>query len=436
MITKPLRNSLLTGVSVAAMAMGSSMATAQDTPTTAELYEMLLKQQAQINAISDRANRAENELAKAKADLAKARAAAKGTEIDLASTRSEMAETHAKLATLEEQAQIAAAQQDQATLGTAPSQSVLRIPNNPGKAFAYADWLYLQPVVNDLQYAGLNGSSNTPTGTFALVSVDPDYESGYRVGGGYLFPGTGIAAWAQYTSLDTSASDSVTGEFVHSIHQKANSNLAGTAATATYDLDYEVIDVALTQHIQAGSKVDLKVTGGLRIVEIDQSLSTVFTGDPDFDVPGTITTKHDFDGAGPLLAAAGTWDVGYGFSVFGGGGAALLVGDGQSRFTQAPTDSDPFTGPDLLINDNPDQIVTNLSSHVGVGYAMPVGNGMELGVKFGYELDYYLNAFQENLLPDDTSDDFVSHEETDFGVHGFFLRGVVKAQMSEDMYIK
>src|SRR5437879_1537507 len=73
--------------------------------------------------------------------------------------------------------------------GAAPFQVV--VPNLKSGVEFTLEGLYLQPTNSDLDYAtsvtSISGSNSTTT-TTNVSTVDPDYNFGFRVGLGYVFP--------------------------------------------------------------------------------------------------------------------------------------------------------------------------------------------------------------------------------------------------------
>lgn len=329
--------------------------------------------------------------------------------------------------------------ESQIELGSAPSRSVVKIPNNKGGFFIEGEFLYLQPTTERLDYAIVDPEDTPaplniePDAGSTLESIEPDFEPGFRVAAGYEFPGTRLDVGLRFAYLDAKTSESINeppgGEIVVPISVSRTGREDADRAEAEYELDYRVLDLEVGQKFEVGDRIDLRLHGGVRYAKLDQEFTGRYFGD-NFQAafPGEVKMKTDYWGIGPRIGADGDWQIGAGFGIFGGLATSLLVGEFENEFSQNRTRAAPdVSGKPRGVKEKTDaQIVPVIEANAGLRWAKDFGDN-ELWVKAGYEIQEWFDATNFMQLPSGTAgnggvDSQVINDRKNLGLHGPFFR--------------
>jgi hypothetical protein len=264
-----------------------------------------------------------------------------------------------------------------AALPAATDPTLVAVPQFPGGFFIGLTGYYLEPAAasNDLSYgyfqnqglvAGLNGATvNVLSNSYA--KVDPGYDWGWGINGGYLFPGTANDVYASYFYLNTSDTNSsqfapIPGVITFTI-QNANQDLAPTAISfsggkAEYNINQVEVDAG--QYMDVGCRLVLHPSVGLRWAQVDRTLtsdtyenfaptfvsfslppisstvagSTIAITTPGFSNYFHTKEESDFSGIGPEVGLDASYYVDYGFGFVAHAETGLLIGsvDTKSNF--------------------------------------------------------------------------------------------------------
>jgi hypothetical protein len=218
-----------------------------------------------------------------------------------------------------------------------------------GQCYVFADYLYVRPTFSE---ATAFVDQNLVTGTDRFVPLDFDYESSFRVGGGYRLCGCGNECRFTYTRLTGDASAiGLPGDIV-----PFNPTVpAGTHVNIDADVDINAYDIECAKTIPLGGQCggcgcgdacgsqcgcgdacgsncpawDITWSGGVRIGDVNWQRSYVTVLDTAGIPLRDVNTEMDFTGAGLRAGVEGRryffcdgW-----LSVYGRGNIALLVGD-------------------------------------------------------------------------------------------------------------
>lgn len=208
-----------------------------------------------------------------------------------------------------------------------------------GKIIAGADWLYWQTEQTNMDFFSV--STETSTGTAPVVttsdtstlSLDRNYESGFRVYLGYELPCNGWEAAVIYSNMpfhttlsspvlladDTLISDAFFEDTVDFT--------PASFASAKWDGNINNIDLDIAHTIAFGECFRLRPHIGFRAMWMDQKYrynldNELLTEDTQFVDVGSISEKLKGYGVeGGLFA---NWNIGCGFSLVGHVGGSLL----------------------------------------------------------------------------------------------------------------
>jgi hypothetical protein len=267
----------------------------------------------------------------------------------------------------------------------------------------YGEYLYLTARDVNVAYGtpvdGL-GANAVPIGPVAIA--DPDYEGGFRTGFSVACDEC-TSFTANYTVFESLTSDEVSllggSGFIRSntVHPNTVNVAADSlAASATYDIDFEMADANFKGLIWGGCNHSLNYLLGFRYATLEQD----FLGTYSINGTTTVETDIDFEGFGPRIGFEGERLVKGGFLVYAKGAANFLVGEFKSTFLQQNVFSPG--APQAVTGYEDDRVVSQLELELGLGWQNRCGN---CRVTAGY----YLVSWQNSL----TTPDFINAVQAD-----------------------
>lgn len=280
---------------------------------------------------------------------------------------------------------------------------------NGGLTFGLAG-LYLRPSTSEIDYA-LVYPTITESTNGSVKSVDPDYDWGYRVNVGYMFPCTGNDVSLTYTNFKSSDKDAVTlttGQVLFSTLTPfvfGADEFIGTSSNAKTTFEVQAVDLDFGQHLSLGCNTRMRFTGGLRYARLDTQLDVNHIATALFDTDGpmdrlVLNSKQNsrFQGVGPRFGTAIDYNIGHGFNVIGEATGALLIGHVKSDYTEhavitegTVVEDDAFAG---YKYSEDTRVVPNLTAKLGLGYNFQFNNCSQtkFTIEAGYQVDHYFNA--------------------------------------------
>ncbi len=364
---------------------------AAEAPSNEDLYKMILELQGEQARLKEEAKAAKAEAAAAKQELA--------------STKKELLSSKAS--------------PQKVAVGSA-----LRIPDKKRGAYAGVAVVHKRPEHDRLTYAQVTHDFDGLTSKG--VDVDTDYDTGGRLNLGYYFD-EGLEGFFQYTSLDTSAKSSIGDpggdlELNPKLVPEEELNFDQDAeldfASASYDIDYDVIDAGFAQHISIGSQFDLRVGAGLRYSSIDDELSALYI---DSSESIQVSQINDFTGVGPRLTVDLNWNIPNSkFSVTTMFGTSLLYGENEFSYFSMDDDGDAVS----FDNDERRQLTVTEAS-IGLKYSDKLDD-LLYTISLAYELETWNDALSTLTYVDGTTDQLFIREDTDLVLHGISLDAKVQ----------
>ncbi len=311
----------------------------------------------------------------------------------------------------------------------APHAAVGPVPDGPpavapdghegsswGGAFFTADYLLLKPRRNDMDYAIVSPNiTQTPGGT--VTSVNWNTDSGYRLGVGYVLPGTDWALGGTYTYFHSHGDDSVAaptgGTLFATLTRGGSFDQVGTAA-ANNSFDYNIFDLDLSHRIKVCDRFAVTVFGGGRFAWIDQGLTAVYNGGPDHAVNDVVHSPVDFHGAGLTMGAEGQWNFWRGLGLYARTRACLLSGDFRNTLTETANN-----GSVTIVNvvERTQQIVPELEMGFGLCYC---GEHWEFSV--GYEIANWFSMVNSVDFPSGSNIGLTGRRVSDLSLEGLAVQ--------------
>lgn len=205
--------------------------------------------------------------------------------------------------------------------------------------FITGDYLLWKAHVGKLEYAidGLNG----PVSAGGTKELDWKWDSGFKVGAGYVFSDCCWDIYLNYTRFYTKAKGSAfpsSGNVLHSTY--ANLFLFDiNFASSEFELNYNTLDLEMGKEFCLFPCVLFHPQFGLRGAWTKDTDDIFYDGFADDE---NIHLTESFRGVGPRVGLSTAWNFCKGFSLFGEGDYALVWGKNRSSFFSRTTNLGVF----------------------------------------------------------------------------------------------
>jgi hypothetical protein len=257
----------------------------------------------------------------------------------------------------------------------------------------FADVLFLRPGNVDVVYAQEQTSFDptlaSPTGPVGRTNIDNG--TGFRIGANWAFDDcTSIVATYTWFESDTENEIFATPGTVLDLNvghpSVATSGTTSLSATASYDLDFQLLDVDYRSLLWGCCDAGIDYTAGLRYAHLSQDFlasQEVFSG------AGltTVASQIDFDGVGIHFGLDGIKRrAGTGLLLYAKGDVSFVGGEFKADYRQ----TNQFGAAAVIGNSLADyRVVTILESELGLGWESRCGRLRVLG---GYAFSGWLNT--------------------------------------------
>jgi hypothetical protein len=252
----------------------------------------------------------------------------------------------------------------------------------------YGDFLYLTARGANVNFAtpvdGILATSR-PVGHIAVG--DPDYDSGFRVGGNWALDSCSSLEFV-FTRWESNTQHSVTsptaGTFVRAdltiptLASVANDSLF---ARANYDLGLQLYDLNYKALIWGGDNHFLNYAIGLRYGHLDQDFVATYS----INGATTVDSEIDFNGFGPRFGLDGERLLCNGIFLYGRGFLSVLMGEFDVEYIQANVNN----GQQAFTGFNDDRVVPIIEVELGVGWQSECG---KYRLSTGYYFTSWFNA--------------------------------------------
>ncbi len=257
----------------------------------------------------------------------------------------------------------------------------------------FGEYLLLRPRDAEVAYAvPIDGAilplPTNPVQVGPVSVVDPDYSSGFRVGGSWaLDQSSSLVATYSYFQSQTSHDVSVGAPIVlRSLVTHPGTFNAGTnylSASADLDVDFQLADLDYRAIWWLGECSVVNWSVGARYAQLTQDFDSLFTGAGTLD---QVATAVDFDGGGIRLGLDGErHHATHGFLLYGKGALSLVGGEFPHSYFQG-SDQDPE-----IVNTawKAGRLVPILDLELGTGWQSPCGR---FRLTAGYVVSMWFNT--------------------------------------------
>jgi hypothetical protein len=204
--------------------------------------------------------------------------------------------------------------------------------------FLFGDYLYWIAQEDSLYYAQAGVGSGSSEFDGHLKKVEPQWDSGLRIGAGVNFPKEGYDLLFTWTWFSTDASSKKEGSLLSLwAHPDAPSTTTSHFAKGKWDLDIQLFDLEWGRSSWFGGNFSLRPFFGVRALFLQQNLKNFYAYDTIPTVIGKMHSASDFQGGGMRAGADVRFAFTHGFSLYGLASGSLLYGrfDADFRLTEA-----------------------------------------------------------------------------------------------------
>jgi hypothetical protein len=287
----------------------------------------------------------------------------------------------------------------------------------PGGLFVSGEYLLMKPRRRALDFAIVDPIDNgVPEGS--IESINWDWSSGLRVGGGYRAPGSSWEVGVFYTYLHSSDHRTLEAPdggalYATLTHPGAIEQVAVAAGSSS--LNYNVIDLEVGRHFCLGDCFEARLFGGGRAAWIDQRLHVLYDG-IDANL-AEVTSPIDFDGGGLRAGGEGWWKLGGGFGLFARAAGSLLVGNFRTHLTETNA-----AGATVIVNvsDRFEKVVPVAELGAGVAW-----QSQHVRLSAGYEIVNWFNLVDSPDFVDDVHQGKLGRRTGNLSLDGVTVRAEV-----------
>ncbi|WP_419419265.1 Lpg1974 family pore-forming outer membrane protein [Legionella sp. D16C41] len=304
--------------------------------------------------------------------------------------------------------------------------------------------LVLQPEAGNLGWSATTTVLPIPTPQWQINAINPDFNTGFHLGGGYIFnPGNDVQL--NWYSLNTTDKDRVNvnpiTQWVSPFSQTGTPPEAGAItgiadlkrARAKLNFGYNAVNLDIGKFINFGTDLRTRVFTGLSGVWIKEKLISHFYGEP--KITFSLNNTSTFSGAGARLGLLNNYHFYHNFNLVGQIAGSFLMGKVKPAEYKFQGSSIYLKLINIQLNkekvgsDSVTQIVPAIDGKVGISYTHHMMLDRELNIELGYMGTIYFNPLTSyetntNVIALDSgslSTSSVKHVQSNFAIGGFYL---------------
>lgn len=316
------------------------------------------------------------------------------------------------------------------------------VPELKGGFEVALEYLYLRPNVDNIDFAivdpsptfvpnvpdsNLNQASELNPGPRSKVQIlRPQFENGYRVHLGYIFPFTSNDVSVNFAEMQGETSGHAMAPAGGLLWTITNGTF-GTVSpidTTFFPITAERAEVAAkfdwqTGNIEFGKRVKfynlmVRVFGGLTYADVNENINIrylngiVNSPDPEPTVvdEDTLFQGNDFSGFGPRLGVSGDLNFACGLSLTGLVATDLLVGTIDSSLLETSSSGDATT----LDPTKRTRLAPAVDAKIGLAYTLALKNCAQISIEGGYQMNHYFNV-KDSLRFTGNSSAFIKQDQ-------------------------
>ena len=309
----------------------------------------------------------------------------------------------------------------------APTGTPLLAPTTDNAWVVGIEGLMLMPV-DKFQYT--QAALVQPDGStlYHNESVDNQKSLGWGVNIGYLFGETGRDLQFTYDTIDSSDTESYSvpaNTLLYGPNGRSDplQITDGGYALGKADYDYHAADLVWGQWLNIADTIALHPFAGLRYAQIGVQGNATYNENT--GIVNAFDSDSTFNGLGLRAGLDAKCALGWGFSLVGTVGGAVLVGDLEDPYKiKTNTQTPAFETVTSYQTDSHTTAIPELDESLGLDYTHALTRASLLDLQFGVRVLDYFGADQHDYLSVATTNSTVS--STDFGLHGFYLKAQVQ----------
>ncbi|WP_145235709.1 Lpg1974 family pore-forming outer membrane protein [Urbifossiella limnaea] len=294
------------------------------------------------------------------------------------------------------------------------------LPSYPeeGGWYASADFLLLRPRRGAFDFAIPSTAGGLVTNG-PVQSLNYELRTGVRAELGYRLGHSHWEVLAGYTYFRSSAFDAVTaGPGQALLPTLTRPGLTDTVSFAAADanLVYNVYDALVARRFVVGEHVALRMLGGMRFANIQQSFNAYYDG---IDArQAQVRAESQFQGFGPVVGGEAVWAGWNGLHLYGRANGGLLTGNSENPLLEANGN-----GGAVFANTRYDiqKVVPFASVGVGGGWQYRT-----FTFRAGYEITHWFGLIDQPRFSDDVGRGRFVPTPANLSLEGLFVQMAVQ----------
>ncbi|MEM8626471.1 MAG: Lpg1974 family pore-forming outer membrane protein [Pseudomonadota bacterium] len=415
--------------------------TSGQTPSNAQLFQMIQQLKANQVRLEDEARAARREAVAAKRELkalkSRQRSAALATASPTVPTDGWSADARQMTGVTAGVGSLSGIDAGASVLGAAATGPAAQVHASEPRAFGSVTVKFVESNTDGNDFAVVNTTDslfNDEGNDGPLLSLgDEDKQGAFEVEAG-VRTGSGLEILGRYAhfNLDETQTATTNGNFtiqptqthVESDIDDDELDSNGDFARGRLERSVKVGDVELAKRVGLGRDFDLRFGAGLRVAQIDNKLTAEYV-EPDDDSARTIQ-NNEISGVGGRFSFAANWAITHGVGLMASGGASILGAERSYKITQVDDIFDTQNADDGYLNFQSEEtfVLTGVDAKLAITYDDQIG-GVPVAVMAGYTFESWFNAVKDVRSVDDVDPNAMAVAERDVSSFGpFFKIGV------------
>ncbi len=308
-------------------------------------------------------------------------------------------------------------------------------------------YLKPSPTGSDTAYASVAAAFSNTTAISGLFSPETNYDWGYGINLGYIFPNSPFDVNLTYFHLgNNQANDTILApDGINPAKDVGPVSVilgnVGRYDTAAASVKYAInqVDLTVGKYVNYGCRVQVHPNIGLRYTALDRELNSFYIMNPastrNFFGTTAFDEDSDFEGFGPIIGVDGSFYIARGFGAVAHADYALLFGNIDATVNEAdvlnqvvPPASTPFSK--YFKDEDDDRVIQVADLKLGGNYTylFNQNSNSNLTLEIGYQFTGYLrpiDRLETEGRPAARDSDFLGLNSSDLGLHGPYASLVV-----------